>query len=210
MTAYSIVDIPGWEHLPLDDASAPGVAARIRELAERSVPAEVPRDRATPFRAEVRKHLTRLVDQAREAGAGLVCLPTERTGDTAVPASYTVTEWSDPTTADASPDDVVAALAERSDGGASVVDVDGQPALREEGVVVAEPGADPLVHGSARRVTYTIADPGSGPHWVVFTFSTLGDGDPDGPLARVLVELFDAHVGTLRWAPADAAAHRAS
>lgn len=204
MTAYSIVDIPGWEHLPLDDASTADVTRRIAELAHQSVPEEVPRDRATPFREEVRKHLTRLVAEAREAGAGLVCLPTSRTGDTAVAASYTVTEWVDPDPSEVDPQEVVTVLAERSDATATVTAVDGQPALREEDVVDAEPGADPLVEGTrgagrARRVVYTIADPAEALHWVVFTFSTLGDGDPDGPLARVLVELFDAHLGTLRW-----------
>lgn len=203
MSAYTIVDIPGWETLPLDTGHVEAVTRRIGELAHQSVPDEVPRDRATPFRQEVRKHLARLVDDAREAGAGLICLPTSRTGDTAVPASYTVTEWIDPTPGGVAPEDLVAALAERSDAVATVVEVDGQPALREEDVVAAEQGVDPLAVGRARRVAYTVADPAERTHWVVFTFSTLGDGDPDGPLARVLVELFDAHVGTLRWDPAD-------
>lgn len=220
MTAYSIVDIPGWEQLHLDGASRPDVDRRIRELAHGSVPDEVPRDRATPFREEVRKHLADLVDQARDAGAGLVCLPTSRSGDTAVAASYTVTEWRDPQPTGPRDDElteVLAALAARSEARASVVEVDGQPALREESIEQDEPAASAaggsgggaggsgsstggrLQPRRARRVSYTIAAPGDERAWVLFTFSTLGDGEPDGPLASVLVELFDAHVGTLRW-----------
>jgi hypothetical protein len=201
MTEYTIVDIPGWEQLHLDPASRPDVDRRIAELAHQSVPAEVPRDRATPFRGEVRRHLTELVDQAREAGAGLVSLPTSPVGEVAVAASYTVAEWRDPQPTDVADQELVAALAERSDALATVVDVDGQPALREELVEEDDPGgsASGLQPRRARRVSYTIAGPSEERTWVLFTFSTLGDGDPDGPLARVLVELFDAHIGTLRW-----------
>jgi hypothetical protein len=199
VTAYSIVDIPGWEQLRLGPDDAAGLRRRIDELAHQSVPEDVPRDRATPFRGEVRRHLLRLVDEAREAGAALICLPTTRMGGIAVPASYTVTEWVDPQPNGAPPEDVIAALVEQSDGVASTVTVDGQPAIREEGVESPAPDADELVVRSARRVTYTIADPADAHVWVLITFSTLGDGDPDGQLAHVLVELFDAHVGTLRW-----------
>ncbi|KQO59753.1 hypothetical protein [Curtobacterium sp. Leaf261] len=128
-------------------------------------------------------------------------LPTSRTGDVAVAASYTVAEWRDPQPTDVPDDELVDALAARSDALASVVDVDGQPALREE--LVEEDAPDGSASGlqprRARRVSYTIAGPSEERTWVLFTFSTLGDGDPDGPLARVLVEPLDAHVGTLRW-----------
>ena len=79
MSAYSIVDIPGWENLSLNAADRADLERRIEELATASVPDEVPRDTATPFRQEVKKHFTRLVDQARAAGAGLICLPGRQT-----------------------------------------------------------------------------------------------------------------------------------
>jgi hypothetical protein len=34
---------------------------------------------------------------------------------------------------------------------------------------------------------------------MIITFSTLGDGDPAGEYARLLAELFDAILSTLRW-----------
>lgn len=199
MSAYSIVDIPGWENLSLNAADRADLERRIEGLAAASVPDEVPRDTATPFRQEVKKHLTRLVDQARAAGAGLICLPTQRMGDLAVPASYTVSEWRDSDGDEASPTTLLKSLAESSSAEVTLVDVDGQPALREEDIEEADPEADPLATHAGRRVTYTVSAPDDPRGWVVFSFVTLGDGDPNGALADLLVDLFDAQLTTLRW-----------
>lgn len=199
MSAYSIVEIPGWENLSLNAADRAELDRRIDELAHGSVPDEVPRDTATPFRQEVRKQLVRLVEQARSAGAGLLCLPTQRMGDIAVPASYTVSEWRDVERDEIAPSALLESLAANSAASVSFVDVDGQPALREEAVEAADPEADPLATHAARRVTYTVSAPEDSRAWIVFTFITLGDGAPEGALADMLVELFDAQLTTLRW-----------
>ena len=199
MSAYSIVDIPGWENLSLNTADRVELERRIEDLAAASVPDEVPRDTATPFRQEVKKHLTRLVDQARAGGAGLICLPTQRMGDLAVPASYTVSEWRDSDGDEVAPSVLLKSLAESSSAEVSLVDVDGQPALREEDIEEADPEADPLATHAGRRVTYTVSAPDDPRAWVVFSFVTLGDGDPNGALADLLVDLFDAQLTTLRW-----------
>jgi hypothetical protein len=199
MTAYSIVDIPGWENLSLNAADRVELDSRIDELAHGTVPDEVPRDSATPFRQEVRKHLNRLVDQARAAGAGLLCIPTQRMGEVAIPASYTVSEWRDAERDEVAPSALLESIAADSGARAAFVDVDGQPALREEDVAAADPSADPLATYAGRRVTYTISAPDDVRAWVIFTFTTLGDGDPNGALADLLVDLFDAQLMTLRW-----------
>jgi hypothetical protein len=196
---YSIVQIPGWETLSLHPRDHAATERRIDELAYGSVPAEVPRDTATPFRKEVRKELVRVVEQAQAAGAGLIALPVETVDGRAVPASYTVSEWRDPDPDNVDPLDLLNAIAAASAARTEIVDVDGQPALREEMVESPDPEADPLATHAGRRVTYTVSAPDSRDSWVIFTFITLGDGNPDGPLARLLVELFDAHLTTLRW-----------
>lgn len=43
------------------------------------------------------------------------------------------------------------------------------------------------------------ADPG---RWITVVFSTLGAGDPQGALADLFVELFDAMMTTFRWSRA--------
>jgi hypothetical protein len=199
MSAYSIVQIPGWETLSLHPRDHGALERRLDELAHGSVPAEVPRDTATPFRMEVRKELARVVEQAQAAGAGLLALPVEKVGGRAVPASYTVSEWVDPDPDDVAPLDVLNAISAGSGARTEIVDVDGWPALREETVESADPEAEPLATHAGRRVTYTVSAPDSRRSWVIFTFITLGDGNPDGPLARQLAELFDAHLTTLRW-----------
>jgi hypothetical protein len=199
MSAYSIVQIPGWETLSLHPRDHSTLERRLNELAHGSVPAEVPRDTATPFRKEVRKELARVVEQAQAAGAGLIALPVEKADGEAIPASYTVSEWRDQDPEDVAPLDLLNAIAAASAAQAEIVDVDGQPALREETVESANPEAEPLATHPGRRVTYTVSAPDSRQSWVIFTFITLGDGDPDGPLAHLLVELFDAHLTTLRW-----------
>jgi len=200
VTAYDIVQIPGWENLSLLDADAQDLMRRLDELAHGAVPDDVPRDTATPFRRELRRHLDRLVQGARAAGAGMLCLPTQRTGDTAIPASYTVSEWQDPQAGRAPVEDIIAALASESSAAVAIVDVDGQPALREEEVAAPDPDADELATRAGRRVTYTVAAPDVVGGWLVFSFVTIGDGDAEGPLADIIVELFDAQMSTLRWA----------
>ena len=199
MSGYSIVDIPGWENLSLNAADRADLERRIDELAHGAVPEEVPRDTATPFRQEVRKHLVRVVEQAREAGAGLICIPTRRMGEVAVPASYTVSEWRDSDRDEVAPLALLQSLAADSDGAAQIVDVDGQQALREEAVAAANPDAEPLANHAGRRVTYTVSSPDDPRAWVIFNFVTIGDGDPEGTFADLLVELFDAQLTTLRW-----------
>jgi len=199
MSGYSIVDIPGWENLSLNAADRADLERRIDELAHGAVPEEVPRDTATPFRQEVRKHLVRVVEQAREAGAGLICIPTQRMGEVAVPASYTVSEWRDTDRDEVAPLALLQSLAADSDGAAQIVDVDGQQALREEAVAAPNPDAEPLASHAGRRVTYTVSSPNDPRAWVIFNFVTIGDGDPEGAFADLLVELFDAQLTTLRW-----------
>ena len=140
-----------------------------------------------------------MVEQAQAAGAGLIALPVETVDGAAVPASYTVSEWRDPDPDNVAPLDLLKSIAAGSAARTEIVDVDGQPALREETVESADPEAEPLATHPGRRVTYTVSAPDSQDSWVIFTFITLGDGNPEGPLANMLVELFDAHLTTLRW-----------
>lgn len=199
MSTYTIVNIPGWENLSLHPADRSRLEDRLNALAHDIVPASVPRDKATPFREELRKHLTRVVDQARAAGASLVCLPVADLSQGTVPASYSVAEVQDPNPFEAEPEALLRELLSRTEDEARLVEVDHQPALREETVVAADPDADPVAVLSARRVTYTIASPDMPGRFVIFTFTTLGNQDPDDAVARVLVEVFDAHMSTLRW-----------
>jgi hypothetical protein len=49
-------------------------------------------------------------------------------------------------------------------------------------------------------VDYAVPVPGAAARWLLVAFSTLGAGDPDDQVARMLVQLFDAMMSTFRWA----------
>jgi hypothetical protein len=70
------------------------------------------------------------------------------------------------------------------------------------------PSLDAGDYGS-RRVDYIVPVPGEVDRWLVIAFSTIGGGDPDDNVARLLVELFDAMMATFRWARAPADRGRA-
>ncbi len=193
-----VSSIPGWETLPLGYADRVDCERRVKELVRQAVPDHLPRDSAIPFRRELLRHFLRLVGEARLGGATVLCLPIRRMGDHAVPASYTVAEWRD-SMADTSPEMLLEQLALASDAVVTRVEVDGQPALREDSVQAPDPVEEPLATHAARRIGYTVLAPEQQHTWVIFTFTTFGDGDPDGELANVLVRLFDAQMTTLRW-----------
>ncbi len=201
MTAYTMLGIPGWETLSLHSAARSDCERRIKELVLQAVPNHLPRDSATPFRRELHRHFLRLVDEARLAGAAVLSLPVQRMGDLAVPASYTVAEWRD-SAGELGPEAMLEQLMQASDAAVTQVEVDGQAALREDSVQVPDPVEEPLASQPARRICYTVLAPGQQHSWIIFTFTTLGDGDPDGELANVLVRLFDAQISTLRWTEA--------
>ena len=56
---------------------------------------------------------------------------------------------------------------------------------RTEVVAAPDPGQEvPL---GSRRVDYVVPVPGQPGQWLISTFSTVGDGDPEGDFARLLV-----------------------
>ena len=97
---------------------------------------------------------------------------------------------------------MVAALAVRSEAG-TLVEVDGAVGVRSETLAPPDPGRD--VDYGSRHVHYSLAVPGEPWRWLVIAFSTIGAGDPDDDIARLLADLFDAVMMTFRWrrAPED-------
>ncbi|WP_130179070.1 hypothetical protein [Cryobacterium sp. SO1] len=199
MTAYSLIGIPGWETLSLAPDASVDVDRRIDELTFRAFPAELPRDSVTPFRNELHRHFSRLVEQARHAGAAELCLPTQRMGEVVIPASYSVAEFRDGQP-EGDPEAMLDSIERHSLGQARRIDVGGQLALREETVAYPDQHTEePLALAPGRQVTYTVSAPGDVGCWLIFSFITIGDGDPVGAFADLLVRLFDAHIGTLQW-----------
>lgn len=206
VTGYTLVLPDGWRQIPIQH----GTKAAIRGITDeviRRFPKGVSRDRMTPHRIEIERRLSDVAKRTRSTGGIDLYLPIEYTHGVTITASFVVSQVALPAparefpggesaereTADSA--QVVAYLT--SEGNASPVTVAGVAAARTESVAPSDP-ADEIPFGS-RRVDYMIPLPGHITRWLVVTFSTIGDGDPEGEFAKLLVELFDAIMLTFRW-----------
>ncbi|HXP58026.1 MAG TPA: hypothetical protein VN847_23895, partial [Streptosporangiaceae bacterium] len=156
-----------------------------------------PRDQLAPYRAEIEGRLRRAAAQARKNGAIDLYLPVQLRDGLPVPASFVVSEGSIPTAGIDEPEQIVGYLVTEGADSAAVT-VDGVTGARSE--QTAGPDPDQGVEYGSRRVDYAVPVPGDAGRWLLFVFSTLGAGDPDDQVARMLVQLFDAMMSTFRWA----------
>jgi hypothetical protein len=186
---YTLVLPPGWERIPArqgtDDAVKAILDAKFREL-----PPDLPRDQLAPYRAEIEGRLRRAAAQARKNGAIDLYLPVQLRNGLPVPASFVVSEGSVGTAGDATePEQIVSYLITEGTDGAPVT-VDGVTGARSE--QTAGPDPDQGIEYGSRRVDYAVPVPGDAGRWLLFAFSTLGAGDPDDQVARMM--------STFRWA----------
>ena len=193
---YTLVLPPGWEKIPARHGTDEAIKA-ILDAKFRALPARVPRDQLAPYRAEVEGRLRRAAAQARKNGAVDLYLPVELRNGLPVAASFIVSEGSIGSGGVAAPEQIVSHLVDDAADG-SPVTVDGVTAARSEQAAPPDP-ARGIEYGS-RRVDYVVPVPGAPDRWLLAGFSTLGAGDPDDGLARMLVQLFDAIMSTFRWA----------
>lgn len=192
---YRVVLPPGWVKIPLRDDPSSTVDA----ILDRSF-SQLPRDKYGPIRAEVRKRMMAQIATARDSEGIDLYVPVERMHGQLVAASFVVGLMVSVAVDLPPAQDVLVAFAADSPA-ATLTEVDGAGAVRTERSVAAEPGAEMDDESSfgSRRVDYLVAVPDRPDAWLSVSFSTLGDGDPDGEVARVLVELFDAIMLTFRW-----------
>jgi len=190
----------GWRRIPVQSGTKAAIRGITTEVLRRFP--EVSRDKLTPYRIELERRLSEMARQARAAGGLDLYVPVEYVHGTAVPASFVVSQVTlplgapDDPAATADPAEVIAAVT-ATNGNAKPVTVAGAQAVRTEHVAGPDPARD--IQVGSRRADYMIPLPGRADRWLVATFSTIGDGDPDGDFARLLVELFDAIMLTFRW-----------
>jgi hypothetical protein len=195
---YTLVMPPGWEQIPLRQGTGDAVKKILDNAFSRLGP-DLPRDRVTPYRKELERRLSRLISQARSSGGFCLYLPVEYVYQARVAASFVVSQGSLGSDSQIDPAAVLSRLISGEEQ-AQPVAVDGVTAARIERV--APPDPDTEVEQGSRRVDYVIPVPGQHDQWLVVAFSTLGGGDPEDEYARLQAELFDAIMGTFRWAGA--------
>lgn len=195
-TGYTLVPPPGWDVIPLREGTSEAIK-RIVDGSVEELPDDIPRDDLTKARLELIKRLKKVARKAREAGAIDLHLPVERIDGVALPASFVVSEPLPAPTLSMDAGMVLSSL--RPDASQSEeVTVDGAAGFRVDGVAQPDPARE--VAYPSRRVEYILQIPNSAtPKWLTVSFSTLADGQPQGELAELLVDLFDAVMTTFRW-----------
>jgi len=211
-SGYELVLPTGWRRIPVRTGTKQAIRAVVDEVLRR-VSAGVSRDSLTPHRIDLERRLSDMAKQARSVGGIDLYLPVEYSHGVTITASFVVSQIDLPDPPGEPPDadliDAAQFVAELTSGGdgddeadddgvvVTKAEVAGTAAARRESVAGPDQ-AQQIAYGS-RRVDYTIPVPGSLRGLVVVSFSTIGDGDPDGEFAKLLVELFDAIMTTFRW-----------
>jgi hypothetical protein len=193
---FELIIPDGWVHVP----TTPGLS-RVRErtidaIVRRALPDSLPRDKAGPWRRLLRRELTDATDEAERQGARAVVFPIQEMHGLRLPGTLVLSVIED----DVDPQDPQLVLdAILTDAGADgmALEIGGCPAARIRTIVDSEP-----VRRSAPtvRVNYLVAAPDAPGVWGVLTFTVLTDGDVEAEAVQAIVLLFDAVVGTLRWA----------
>jgi hypothetical protein len=210
VTGYALVLPTGWRRIPVRSGTKAAIRGITTEVLRRFP--EVSRDKLTPYRIELERRLSDMARQARSAGGLDLYVPVEYVHGTAVPASFVVSQVTLPVgspgdqgdpdappegeAATAGPAEVIAAVTATNSSARPVV-TGGAQAVRTESVAGPDPAQEIPV--GSRRADYMIPLPGRADRWLIATFSTTGDGDPEGDFAKLLVELFDAIMLTFRW-----------
>lgn len=201
-TGYRLVLPPGWHHIPLRQGTDEAIKAAV-DAAARTAPRELPRDELTAYRLDQTRRLRELAAEARQQSGTDLYLPMGLIRGIPVPASFLVSEvnldlreLAVDLPADEIAEQVMGGLT-AGDGDTGKVTVAGAAAARTERTGEPDPARE--IEYPSRRVDYVIAVPGAPGRYLLVAFSTLGGGDPDDELARMLVELFDAMMATWRW-----------
>lgn len=206
--SYSLVLPEGWRRLPVRDDSEPVLRSLVDEAF-----ADLPRDRAAPFRAEVLKALRAQLTAARTAAALDLYLPVVGVGGRPAAASFVVSHLPTPPGEEVGASEIADVLVDSHHGTDTAVRAEaigGQEAVRLDWVEPPDLRADePLtsLDRSTRHVDYVVPVPQGAGHLLI-SFSTAVLLDQDSPTSSpnpqarfddLLVSLFDAVVATLRW-----------
>lgn len=192
---YTIVLPPPWRRINLLTDLDTQVDALIERGAQ-LIPKQVPPDQAGPLKRRMRAHLMAQVVESRDRG-GLDFYFTEgQQHGFSYNATFIVSGFVSGTHSDA---DVADALAEQFRRGSEPVEIRSVVWARREFVLDGPEMPDGSASAGGRRVDYVTAVPGDPKRWILVTFTTMGDGRPDGELAAVVVQLFDAMMTTWSW-----------
>ncbi|CAL9296354.1 hypothetical protein [Streptomyces sp. SudanB66_2053] len=196
---FNLVPPPGWDVIPLRTGTREAMDRIVRK-AVAQLPPGFPKDDIPKARLKLTQEIKKVVRRASAKGGMTLYLPTERLHGVVLPVSIVASEPIEiPRVRSSSgPEAVLAALASVTPG-AQTRELDGVAALRSERDIPAN--GDKGVDVAHRRVEYFVPVPDSTPdRYLTFSFSALIAPGSDLAFYDTLVELFDAVMGTFRWA----------
>ncbi|MGW9397147.1 hypothetical protein [Streptomyces sp. NPDC055642] len=195
---FNLVPPPGWDVIPLR-TGAQEAMDRIVRKAVAQLPVGFPKDDIPKARMKLIQEMKKVVRRASAKGGMTLYLPTERLHGVALPVSIVASEPIEipRVRPHSGPEAVLAALASVTSD-AETRELDNTAALRSERDVPAD--AAKGIDVAHRRVEYLVPVPDSAPDkYLTFSFSALIAPGSDPAFYDVLVELFDAVMGTFRW-----------
>jgi hypothetical protein len=184
-----------WIIIPSSPQARTVAATMVEDVVAAALPASLPRDRAEPWRRELRRRLEESISEARARGARSAVLPLGGMGGAPVPGSILLTVLEDVGTAD--PEHLLTSLLADAAGEGTFVEIDGNPAVRIRQVL---PGAPE--RGTSRpsvQIAYYLPHPTLRGVWGLLTITVISDGDPDSYRTGLYVTLFDAIATSARW-----------
>jgi hypothetical protein len=196
MIDFELIVPDGWVQIPTLPEAAKLRRRIIDELIRHYVPDSLPRDKAGPWRRILRGELIEATDEASRQGARSILLPLKDFNGFRLPASMLVTVIEEDGDVQ-DPEKLLAGiLADAGDRG-TYLEIGGAPAVRVATVIDSE-----AVKRKAPswRISYYVSNPDESGVWGLLTFTVLTDGDLDAAPVQAVILLFDAIVGTLRWA----------
>ncbi|MEV6751773.1 hypothetical protein [Streptomyces sp. NPDC051214] len=194
---YTLIKPPGWARIPLKEGTEDAVKKIVDEAAEQ-ISEDFPRDKVIDARMELYRQLNTSVREARRRDGVDLYLPVQPLHGVLVAASFVVAKTRTRLRDGIGPRDVLLHLVSDSDS-MEPLEVDGAPGARSERVLAANP--EKGIETPSKHVDYVAQVPSAQNSfdWIVVSFNAVGDGNPEGELTAILVELFDAVMTTFRW-----------
>jgi hypothetical protein len=196
MIDFELILPGGWVHIPTTPDLVRVREKTIEAIVRTALPDTLPRDKAGPWRRLLRRELTDATDEASRQGARAVVLPVQEFRGVRLPGTMVLTVLEDGEMPE-DPKLVLDAILDDAGADGTALEIGGCPAARVRQII----DSDAVKRKAPSvRVNYYVAAPDTPGVWALLTFTVLTDGDVDAEPVQAIVLLFDAIVGTLRWA----------
>jgi hypothetical protein len=190
VAGYTLVVPAEWQKIPVQRGSDQAIKRILDEAF-----AHYGRDEVAQQRRDVEMRLREVIRNARQNAGVDLYLPI-RTKNKDVLASFLISYAEFGRQNAPSQQDVLSFVRSTLDD-AEPIELAGVSGMRTERTCPPDPEHD--IPYASRRVEYILPVPNTPDSWLVGSYSTLGDGDPESELTKLFCDLFDAIMTTFRW-----------